>query len=371
MSFLSLVFRNLIRQRVRTLLTILGISIGITTVFTLGVITEGMKSMLGEMMVTGGADFLVAQKGSADFTFSTVTEDEWQAIAGRDDVLWAHGMLLHVVRAGSNPFFALTGVRPDDLAEAPPEMVAGTLLPAGDQTAVVLGAGAASDLGAGVGDTVELGGGSFHVVGVYRTGATFQDSGAYADLEVIQELAAKPGIVTGVYVKVAPGESASSVGAAIEASSGQVTVISEVGDFGEVDQGAKMIDAANLAISVLAVGIGAIGVMNTMIMSVFERTREIGILRAVGWSGRRIVRMILAESALLCLVAAVVGMALGLLATRGVMSIEAISAFLTPSYTVDVVLRALLVAGIVAIVGAIYPVIRAVRLTPMEALRHE
>src|SRR3970282_2166566 len=95
-------------------------------------------------------------------------------------------------------------------------------------------------------------------------------------------------------------------------------------------------DPANIAISVLAVGIGAIGVMNTMVMSVFERTREIGILRAVGWSGRRILRMIIGESLFLCLIAAVIGSALGVLATRAILLIEAIRNLLEPQYTVDI-----------------------------------
>jgi len=161
------------------------------------------------------------------------------------------------------------------------------------------------------------------------------------------------------------------VAQAIERDFPNLSTISDVGEYGKVDQGVQFLDAANLAISILAVGIGAIGVMNTMVMSVFERTREIGILRAVGWSGQRILRMIIGESLLLCVVAAAVGTALGVLATRAILLIELIRNLLEPQYTLDVFVRALVVAVVVALAGAAYPAFRAVRLTPMEALRYE
>jgi putative ABC transport system permease protein len=131
------------------------------------------------------------------------------------------------------------------------------------------------------------------------------------------------------------------------------------------------LDAIYLAISALAVGIGAIGVMNTMIMSVYDRTREIGILRAVGWSDNRIVRMIVSESLLLCVIAAAVGSFAGVAASRAVALIPAVESLLRPVYTPDIFVRALVVALIVALIGATYPVVRAMRLVPMDALRHE
>jgi putative ABC transport system permease protein len=133
----------------------------------------------------------------------------------------------------------------------------------------------------------------------------------------------------------------------------------------------EIMDAVYLAISALAVGIGAIGVMNTMVMSVFERTREIGILRAVGWADNRIIRMIVGESLLLCLIAAVIGSVLGVVAARAVELIPAVGSLLSPSYDAGVFIRGFVVAGVVALVGAIYPAVRAIRLQPMEALRHE
>jgi putative ABC transport system permease protein len=144
-----------------------------------------------------------------------------------------------------------------------------------------------------------------------------------------------------------------------------------VSETSKVDQGVAILDALNAAISVLAVGIGAIGVMNTMVMAVYERTREIGVLRAVGWSGERIIRMIVGESLALCLVGSVFGTALGVLATRALLQIEIVKSLLVPEYPAEIFVRAFAVAVTVALMGALYPAFRAVRLMPLEALRYE
>ena len=369
MSFTALVLRNLFRQRMRTGLTVVGIAVGITIVVALGAITGGVKATAGGMIQAGDADFLVARKGSADLTLSVVSEDEWHRLERISGVERATGLLMHVVRVGSNPFFPLLGVRPEQLAQGPPELLSGRLLEPDAANEIILGHRVAGVASAPA--TVTIDGVRFRVVGTYRAGNTFYDAGAYAALGTVQKLANKAGVVTLVYVKAAPRVAPEALAARIEERIPTLVAVSSVDEYGKVDQGTEVLDALNLAVSTLAVFLGAIAVMNTMIMAVFERTREFGILRAVGWRGSRIVRLVLTEALLLCLVAAVLGVALGMLATRAVLEIETVKAFLEPSYSVDIFVRAVLIAAGVALVGAMYPAYRAVRLSPMEALRHE
>jgi putative ABC transport system permease protein len=327
--------------------------------------------MAGDMMRVGGADFMVAQEGSADLSFSVVSEAEEQAVRETPGVERTLGVLMHYSRVGSSPFFATFGVRPNELRGAPPTILAGRLLADGATHEALLGADASARLAVGVGGTVTIEETDFRVVGVYRAGSIVENGGAYAPLVTVQGLARKQAAVTAVYVTAEPGVDALALAARIEEEIPQLTSVSTLSDYGDVDQGLRFLDAGNVAISVLAVLLGAIGVMNTMIMSVFERTREIGILRAVGWSGRRIVRMVIGESLLLCLVAAFIGLGLGWLAAQGVARIPSVESFLRPEFTPELVTRALVIAVGVALAGAAYPAVRAVRLLPVEALRHE
>jgi putative ABC transport system permease protein len=369
MSFSALVLRNLFRQRVRTVLTVLGISIGITTVVALGAVTSGLKTTMGELVRGGGADFMVAQAGASDLTFSVVSERDVAALAARPDVERATGMLLEVADVGANPYFLIFGYERAGLAAERLRLLSGRLVRAPDE--VLLGADAAEAFAARVGGRITLERRSFRVAGVYRTGDRLRDSGAIALLATVQELATRPDVVTATFVTVEPEHDAAVVAAAIERDFPHLAAIQSIDDYAEVDQGVQILDALTLAISLLAVGIGAIGVMNTMIMSVFERTRELGVLRAIGWRGSRILRLIAAESLFLCVLAAGVGVALGVAASRAVLLVPAVSAFLDPRYPPSIFLRALGVGVAVALAGAIYPAIRAIRLSPMEALRHE
>ncbi|MDP3766860.1 MAG: ABC transporter permease, partial [Dehalococcoidia bacterium] len=288
-----------------------------------------------------------------------------------EEVEHASGVLLAYSRVGSNPFFSQIGIDPADLEFFEAPVVEGRRPAPDAPEEIMLGDEAADQLGAGVGDTVEIRDQTFTVVGIFNTGALLLDGGAIIPIAAVQEYERKEGLYTLLYVQTAAGTDIQALADRIEDEHPDLAALVDLGDVGDVDQGLEILDAVNLGITLLAVFIGGIAVMNTMVMAVFERTREFGILRALGWRTRRILQMVLGESLLLGLIAAVFGSIVAVIVTRLIVLVPTIRAFISPEYTPDVFLRGIIVGVAVALLGAIYPAYRAARLSPAQAIRYE
>jgi len=130
-------------------------------------------------------------------------------------------------------------------------------------------------------------------------------------------------------------------------------------------------DAADTGATYLALIIGAIIVMNTMLLSFLERSREFGVLRAVGWSRRRLVLLILGEAVLMALLGAVIGVALSFGVTRVLQEVSGLRGILHADFTAGIFWRALYTAGGIGLLAALYPASRAARLEPLTAMRRE
>jgi putative ABC transport system permease protein len=124
-------------------------------------------------------------------------------------------------------------------------------------------------------------------------------------------------------------------------------------------------------ISLLAIIVGGVGVLNTMLMAVHERTREIGVLRALGWGRRSVLGLILREAVLLGVLGAVGGIVIALLLPPAMGLLPYMQGMIAPQWGWDVFARALLVSLALGLVGGLYPAYRATRLRPVEALRYE
>ena len=117
--------------------------------------------------------------------------------------------------------------------------------------------------------------------------------------------------------------------------------------------------------------VGGIVMMNAMLMSVFERTQEIGVLRALGWRRRRVMRMVLIEALGLSLLSGVAGVGIGVGLNRLLGLIPLFGALLEPIYTGTMFVKIGVLVLALGVLGGIYPAWRAAGLRPIEALRYE
>jgi len=229
----------------------------------------------------------------------------------------------------------------------------------------------AQKLGLHVGSRFHANGAWNTVVGIFSTGVSFGDLAGMFPLPALQAYNRVPGALTVFFVKTDPGASIPAVEARITHDHPQLTTIRSASQFGRVDRTLVYLQAAVTGSTVLAILIGAIVVGNTMLLSLFERTREFGLMRAVGWSRLRIVALVVGEGIVLALVGSAVGVAVSFLVANGLENLPQLAGILQVSFTASAFLRGLYTGLGMSVIGALYPAIRAVRLIPLRALSHE
>jgi putative ABC transport system permease protein len=235
---------------------------------------------------------------------------------------------------------------------------------------MILGSVAAEALEKEVGQTLQMFDVPFRIVGIYETGVPFQDGGGVMPLRDAQTLFGQPRKVSFLGIRLEDPDRAAEVEREIEARFPEVAV-SQVSEFAENIADFQLVESGTWAIAFLALLVGGAGMMNTMVMSVFERTREIGVLRAVGWSKGRILRMILRESLALSLLGGAVGLVTGIVAIELLNGVPAMAGFVEASFSVALFVQALVTAFVLGALGGAYPSWRASLLRPVEALRYE
>ncbi len=382
MSFLMLMVKNPFRNKTRAILAIIGISIGIATIVALGMVTGGLQNSTQNTLKAGSAEISVTKIGSGSFGSSGGTLDEslvedLKNISGVKDtagILRVNANISTTSGGGFGPMggLYLSGISRNKLNMVGIDSINGSFYTENDSKEIIIGKTAAGNLNKTVGSTINIYGTDFKVTGIFETGNFIQDGGAYVSLSTLQNLTSNQDKVSSIAVKVDPDANSSQVSQSIQnAYPNDLSATTAADQANRINQSLGAIDTASWAISLLAIIIGGVGVINTMIMSVYERTREIGVLKAVGWKNKRILGMILGESIVLTLVAAVVGVIMGIIAVEIILNFMPSSDSFTPLLTLDTLLKAFAVAFLVGVIGGLYPAYRASRLAPTEALRYE
>ena len=363
--------RNLYRRPVRTSLTAIGVAAGVVAIVAFSTIVRGLWNSVEQTIHIGGTDLLIMQANIAADLLSVLDEAETQEkLLSVPGVEQAIGTLWHVVPTRDTPFCLIVGLSRDDMGVDPDLLLRGRY-PENENEVLLGWITAKYVLEKDVGDTVEILDQPYEIVGVFRSDSIFIDAALVMKLPRLQELALKDGQVTLFQVHVREGFDVKAVSDEIERRYPEVVSIGEAAEYSKADQGLVMADSLIWAVSFVAIVIGGIFVANTMWMSVLERTHEIGVLRAVGWTRRRIVVMIILEAAGLGVIAAAIGCPAGIGLAKLSATLPVAVQFIQPVVTVEPFLIALTVAVVLSVLGALIPAWRAARMSPAEALRYE
>lgn len=372
LSFAGLVAHNIGVKKLRLAFASLAVAIGVMTVVTFSIVNHSLRATELAIMQTGRADFTVAQKSVSDLLNSTIDQAALDRLRQDPDIAAATGVLIGTTKLDAdNPLFLEIGIRPEETGEFGVTIVSGRVFRADSANEIILGYRAADNLHKKVGDRLFLDGRTRTIVGLYSTGQALGDAGAMMALVPFQAAQRQPSEYTLIFVRARGGVNMGALRHRIEADNPQLVTIRTTSDFGRADRSLALINAADRGSAILAVLVGAVIVMTTMTITFIERTREFGILSAIGWSGRRVVGMVIAEALSIGIIGAAGGVALSFAATQVVGQLPSLVGILHPVYTADAFWRALYTAGAMSLLGGLYPAWRAARLSPLEALRRE
>jgi putative ABC transport system permease protein len=356
----GLVWKNLLRRPVRTLLTSAGVALGVALIVAMLSIAAGARRTAADLIHVGRSDFGLFQSGISDATRSVLPAGLQRKVDLDPGVAQSARIFLLVTTVQGKESSLVFGL---DRSEFPARRLT---LVRGFRGAALVG----DRFGASLGDLLRIRGRAFRVSGIFHSGNRFEDQAVVLPLSTVQALAQRPGEVTTIAVTVKLGERPQTVASRLERRYG-ITAIVEPGQAVKIDTSSRLIVDVGWVISVLALIVGGVGVTNTMATSVYERIREIGILRAVGWPSRRIAGLIVSEALGISLVALALGLGLGVLAAQLFTSRTGLSSLVSPDFTAGVFAWGLAFALGVGLLGAVYPTWRALRLRPIEALRRD
>lgn len=361
-------FRNVFRRKTRAALTILGIGVGIALVVALMMISQGLMNLTTSLVGGGRADLVASQKEAADMVISSVDLEYREDIEKISGIKSVSPVVIAFTTFEDRPFFIMYGFDPTKFSIKHFRVIKGRGLKPDDSKKIMMGKEVADSMNLKIGQKIEIMGEKFEVVAIFETGVPMDDNSGVIVLKDAQKIADYGDNVTLFEIKLNKLEDTEKIKKQIETRFPKLDV-STSSEAAENQEDIKMIVGFSNLISVIAVIVGGIAVMNTMVMSVMERTREIGVLRAVGWRENMVIFMVMKESLIITLFGGIFGIMLGVLGVKG---LSAVSPFpLDVPFSLEFLAKALLIALVLGIFGGVYPAYRAAQLKPIEALRYE
>ena len=391
------ILRNLARRKLRSGLTISGIVIGIFALTTMGAMAEHMNALLGGGVTYFGSSISVRADGQGQ---SLLPMSKVQEVAATAGVTAASPSYMFAAKPGQGsgisfgPGDMILNWDPDITRSAFPMTLAAGRAPSA-RGEVAMGADIAKEFGKRVGDRIDLpvrppnakpdfANHTFTVVGLFNKTQTMPDGVAWITTPdsqmllkdslpaAIRDTVDTTQLTEGITAYGAPGAGLGSLDTIAQRITDQVAGVHADKPSDTVNQfksASTIFTAITTGAAVLALIVGGLSVINTMLMAVGERVREIGLKKAVGARTRHVLREFVVEAMLIGAIGGVIGYALGVILTVALNS--AMAASNQELFLVTPALTALAIGFAVALgtVAGIIPAWRAARLDPVTALR--
>ena len=373
MKFIELPVRNLGRYRVRSVLTALGIAIALGGMVALVGLSRGMERSVTVSFEEKGTHIIALQKGTIDLLAATLDEDQAAMIRAIPGVVSVMPGLAELVDFETGQMAYVAGRPLDGDFWTSLRMIQGVAPSQEKPEGVVLGEALSQMLSKRPGDTIELSGREFTITGIAKQESALDDRSVIMPLKQLQKLLGIDGKVSGFHIKVAQAEDPAAVSAvqARLAAAFPTLSFTQPEDMGRDVQIFRLMRALAWSSSTIALGMALIAVLNTLLMSVIERSREIGLLSAIGWHPVRVMAMVMLDGVVLASSGAVLGVGMGLLCLRWIIHHPKLGGLLQPDVTASLLLEGVVLALLMGVLGGLYPAWRAVRLDPMTLLRSE
>jgi len=377
--YFSLVWKNLRCRPGRSLLTLAGVAVGVAAGVAMFGVARGFERDLlkkyaardTQMIVTGAT-----KKRPLPTLIDAEIGGELAKLAG---VTGVAGALYDIQSLEGSTAVGVLGWQPGTYLWDHLSIRSGSKPGReGGGEEVVLGRMAAAFLKKGAGDSLAFETEThvprvFRVAGEFESAALSENASAIMSLELLQSLLDCPGKVNYFNLRLDPQMSPEQFEALRETIRSRYPDLNvlKADEIAGNNTGIRVARAMSTATSIIALLIGILGVMNSVLMSVFERSREIGLLMAVGWKVRRVAGMVLIESLALCLGGAAVGVAVAVAGISTMQQMEFLRGKFSAEFGADLIAAAFLVAAGAGLLGGLYPAVLASSYQPSEALRHE
>lgn len=364
------------RRKVRTGLTIFGIVVGIFAVTVMGSMTEYFNLLIDNARAGAGESIIVSPKGGIRATLSTADVSRIERVRGVQAAVPQLSTFYESLGSVSfGPPDQVLGVPPEQVSKlwTADDLAEGRWLQRGDTYQMVVGTSIAKKEKLKVGSILNWRDKDFEIIGLLKETQTAPDGWLIAPLDIVQKTIKRPNLITQINVVPEDPKQASALAAKIKDEVSNVNVQTLDEQLDAIEQGLAVFNAILLSSAVLAAIIGGLAVVNTMIMSVSERTPEIGLKKAIGATDRNIVGEFLLEAAVIGFVGGVIGFLLGwgMATLLNLGASEALGGSEIFQVTPRLAMIAIGLAVGLGVIAGLLPAWNAARLDPVVAFREE